>query len=812
MISGFTPVRPLFSLQIPSLGYNRRLPPGIPRSVSLQRASTVDARLLTQFGDFTSRKLTQRNAVDLLICLSLSAALVACGGSSNSSMITSTPVVAISATGGSTQSTDINLPFNALLQAAVTTNGSPTPSVAVTFTAPANGPSGTFANNSATETDTTDGSGIATSSPFTADGTLGGYTVAASVSGAVASANFSLMNVVGGPATILTTSGALQNVPVNSTAAQLIATVEDFRAQPVGGVTVTFTAPSSGPSGTFATTPQSITATAITNASGEATAPTFTANDMTGTYTLSATVAGVDGPANFLLANAGTLLVLPDGNYVFSLSGTGTPSDAGTIPHPLYALAGVFTLANGLITGGEQDLTDYDGNPHAQISAFGSSISQNPDGNLLIILATGSEIEIFDGSFLPHNSSKAFITEFDDSFTASGTLELQSSTAAPSGGYAFELNGLDKPGGAAAIGGVLNINPIGTISATGSIVDAADLQSGPAPLQSLTASTVSAPDPLGRITFPLHTAPLEPLDEIALVGYIVDTNHIQLVETNDNYNGSLGGTALSQGTNTGQFSTTSVSGNSYVVGLTGFDHPTAPIPLQVAGLFTFNPDLSVSGFINYNDLTGTGVQSPVAITAGTYTVDNSASGAADAGTGRVTVTITAPVTLNLELYLDGIGHATAITLDSTDALGGLGFQQSGSGSFTAASFTGSYVMDATGWDRRTSAEELDAVGPITATGNAATFSGTADLNWLLSTNPGPTFQDAPVSGTFTSAANGVFTGTLTGLDVTNCPLFNATGTGCTPDVFTFYLIDSTGDSIAIETDTNQLTLGYFSQK
>jgi hypothetical protein len=32
------------------------------------------------------------------------------------------------------------------------------------------------------------------------------------------------------------------------------------------------------------------------------------------------------------------------------------------------------------------------------------------------------------------------------------------------------------------------------------------------------------------------------------------------------------------------------------------------------------------------------------------------------------------------------------------------------------------------------------------------------------------------------------------------------------DAFSFYLIDSTGDFIAIETDNNQLTLGYFNQK
>jgi hypothetical protein len=51
----------------------------------------------------------------------------------------------------------------------------------------------------------------------------------------------------------------------------------------------------------------------------------------------------------------------------------------------------------------------------------------------------------------------------------------------------------------------------------------------------------------------------------------------------------------------------------------------------------------------------------------------------------------------------------------------------------------------------------------------------------------------------TTATNGVFAGYITGLDVT---------TSTNQDVFSYYLIDST-KGVAIETDTNQLTLGYF---
>jgi hypothetical protein len=511
-----------------------------------------------------------------------------------------------------------------------------------------------------------------------------------------------------------------------------------------------------------------------------------------------------------------TTATLPAGNYVFSLAGK---DNADKSP---YYVAGVFTVANGLITGGEQDFVDSaQYGTDDQINPTGSSIAKTPDGNLLITLTTClatnctttdnfvgvKGVETLNVSFLPLNPSKAFITEFDTSASASGELDLQTSTAALAHpiGYAFGLSGLDKTLNPLAIGGVLNVDAPGAISGTGSVFDINDNGfSGLSSNQAFTLSTVSAPDSLGRLTFTLNPAAVNTFPRIILIGYIVDANHIRLVETHDPFVGTLGGSALSQGTNTGKFNSTSFSGNSFVVGLTGSDHSA---PFQLAGLLNANSDLTVSGFLNYNSLPNTtGTQTPRPITGGTYKVD---------ATGRVTLTGVSDGThaSNLQLYLDGNanGHATAISMDSTDTLSGLGFQQSGGGSFTAASFSGAYVMDSIGADFKNK-DELDAVGPVTGAGTAGTFSGTADLNWLFSSFPGPTFPKSPVSGTFTATANGVFTGTITGLDVTTCTVYTTTGPGCTADVFTFYLIDSAGDSIAIETDPNQLTLGFLSQK
>ena len=87
--------------------------------------------------------------------------------------------------------------------------------------------------------------------------------------------------VVQVPATINLTAGNNQTVAVNTAfPTNLSATVLDAGSVPINGATVTFTAPASGASGTFAGGTNVKTAT--TNASGVATATTYTSNTTVG--------------------------------------------------------------------------------------------------------------------------------------------------------------------------------------------------------------------------------------------------------------------------------------------------------------------------------------------------------------------------------------------------------------------------------------------------------------------------------------------------------------------------------------------------
>ena len=108
----------------------------------------------------------------------------------------------------------------------------------------------------------------------------------------------------GAPATIATWNGTPQSTAANTIfQVALVAVVRDTSSNGVQGVTVTFTAPGGSVAG--ATFGGSSTATAISDFSGAAVAPTLTANGFGGSYSVTANVAGVAGSAVFSMTNTG---------------------------------------------------------------------------------------------------------------------------------------------------------------------------------------------------------------------------------------------------------------------------------------------------------------------------------------------------------------------------------------------------------------------------------------------------------------------------------------------------------------------------
>jgi hypothetical protein len=120
-----------------------------------------------------------------------------------------------------------------------------------------------------------------------------------------------LTNAGTGPATITAGLGDFQSTSVGSAfALDLAVTVDDAFNNPVANAPVTFLAPSSGASGTFASNALHAI-TVLTDGAGIAVGPAFVANETPGGYVVRASVAGYAPSAAFALVNeASTSLVV----------------------------------------------------------------------------------------------------------------------------------------------------------------------------------------------------------------------------------------------------------------------------------------------------------------------------------------------------------------------------------------------------------------------------------------------------------------------------------------------------------------------
>ena len=461
---------------------------------------------------------------------------------------------------------------------------------------------------------------------------------------------------------------------------------------------------------------------------------------------------------------------LANGTYVFHLAG---PVGSGT-----NFIAGTIVAQGGVITAGEQDYVNYALNQSDQQNIYGfdqnmqGSYLVTPDGNLEITLNTGDAnagvggTEVINGVVV--SASRALITEVNGAI-GTGTLDLQTATAAPTGAYAFAVSGVDASGEPAGIGGVLSIGSGGTITPAASVIDVNDNSVFTGALTPGVSSVSTAADKFGRIEFQLTFTVGTSSESLSLAGYVVDGNHIRLVETSgDNFQGVLGGTALSQSAG----AATSLAGLTYVFGASGED---ASGGLQVAGVMVADGVGGLTGTLNWNDLTAKTTQAPIAFT-GAYTVDP---------TGRATLSnVTDGVTFNyqFEFYLTGNGEGLLLSSSPTSTtsqmITGRGLQQT-----TTPTFSGTYAMNA---------EPSGALGPITSVAGATSYS----LSGFVDFGNGP--ANSAILGTVNQVATGILTGTITGLDSSSYTSANS---------FAVYLVDPT-QGFLIETDNTQLTLGY----
>jgi hypothetical protein len=623
------------------------------------------------------------------------------------------------------------------------------------------------------------------SASSTASGTATKYS-------APASASKSATVTVTATAVSDTTKSASATITISAPSAPISVTLNSPPASVAATRTAPFTATVSNDSANAGVTWTVTCGSAQCGTFNPASTPSGTATTFTApaapptpaTVTITATsVSDVSKSASASITITAAPSVLADGNYVFHVAGY----DA-TTP---YFVAGVFTVQNGAIAGGEQDMTDDNITTQDPISAAQSNLSI-VNGNIQIVLNTNDTalgvngIETFRGTVV--SNARVLIEQYDTFATATGSLDAQTSAAAPAGGYAFNLGGYDGSSNPSwlAVGGILNISG-SSIAVANSVFDYND-GGTVAQKQSFTSGTVGAPDAFGRVVFTLTPSTSSGLPSFAVAGYTVSTGQIQLVETADTLSGDLGGTALGQGSNTGTFNQASVAGNSYAFGANGQDSTTQGTQfVQLAGGLGLNVNGTVGGAIALNDLNfnfGSNV------TSGNYTVDP---------TGRVTVTATVTSnslsnnpTFAFQLYLDGNGNALELGVDSLQSTSGLAFVQQANSS----DFEGDYAVNVYGYSGINTEPAWSAAGPVTIASD--TFTGYTDYSLQNANNSasavtaGITLTGSENSSTGLLSLQGLYAGDLPGPPQTNSG-------------FGYYPID--GERvIAIELDSNQMGL------
>lgn len=409
----------------------------------------------------------------------------------------------------------------------------------------------------------------------------------------------------------------------------------------------------------------------------------------------------------------------PQGTFTnASLSGPFAFSYTGSDGSGFLAVAGSFQAdGNGHITSGTQDINSgfavstnasITGTYTVRADGRGSATLNSPAGNTTI-------------EFVIVAAGHALVTRFDTSATGSGTIDQQTpsafSNAALAGSFAFSLSGIDTGSIPLAVAGNFTADAAGNLT-TG--IDDSNDNGAVTTNHAMTGSIPVAAS--GRGTATLNTV----RGALSFAYYVVDANHLKLVETNTIP--ALGGEAFRQ---TGPFNNATLSGR-FAFTLAGADLLSGG-PFAAGGVLTSDGAGNItSGTEDFNDAGF--VSTNIGVT-GSYAM---------AATGRGTLTLnTTSGTFTFTVYPSS-GGVLVLETDIRFLTGGTALQQQ-TAAFTNASLSGAYGLNFTG---ATTSGELDSIAAFTADG-VNKVSGIIDLN-----NTGAITFGQPLSGTYTVAATG----------------------------------------------------------
>jgi hypothetical protein len=443
------------------------------------------------------------------------------------------------------------------------------------------------------------------------------------------------------------------------------------------------------------------------------------------------------------------------GTYVFSAQG----SDSSGV---FFGLAGTLAAnGSGGITGGTFDLNDPSVGVAPGTAISGGSYRITSDGRGTATLNTSLGTIGLD--FVLLSSSHGLVTEYDNSASGSGSLDLQSTVAQSqiAGSYAFSLTGISSLNTTTGAQPSFATAGAFTLDANGNITSGVQDLNNNGNSAGVTGLSLSGSVSLASV--PGVATLISSAGTFTYDVYPIGSTHLKFIE--HDAAPILIGDAFTQ--------TSSVASGSNVFALSGLDS-VAGAPFTAAGTVITNGSGTVTA--GSEDINDGGTASEVTSLGGSYTA---LSG------GRSVLTLTgfnngANGVLGSYQFaaFPSSGGLQLLEIDNQGITAGTAFAQSA----TSIASSQGYGLNLTGVNAN---GEEDDIAEFT--NNNGTLTGAVDFNDMGNLNPNQKF-----SATYTADTTANGRGTIASSS------FNLVS----------YVVDST-TTVFIETDNSQIAIGSF---
>jgi hypothetical protein len=396
------------------------------------------------------------------------------------------------------------------------------------------------------------------------------------------------------------------------------------------------------------------------------------------------------------------------GNYAFSLMGT---NQFGFL-----AAAGSFQAdGNGNITAGLEDVNSGGGVFTSTPLVGNYTVGADGRGTATLV----SSVANISLAFVVISPQRALIIRFDNNSSASGSMDLQDTSAftasALQGSLTFNVSGIDANGANLQEVGLFTTD--GTSAISGGLQDTNDAGNVSTNLSVNGTYSVAAN---GRGIATLIT----PNGSSNFAFYIVDANRLKLIQTDSVPVVAGDGFRQSPGASNASLN----GGFAFTVGGSRGSNPFVS-----GGIFTADGNGNITSGVQ--DINSGSVSQNLALTNSTYSI---------AGNGRGTLTLTSSSGTSHFAIYPSTGGVQMMQVDSTVLSSGVAYPQQGS-NFSTSSLNGNVGFNLTGVN---GGGEFDLIAQLAANGNGG-WTGALDLN-----DNGGLSLGLAANGSYTLTSNG----------------------------------------------------------